>query len=57
MRYEWKAIFAEVMPDPPEANAAAREAYEWFSEFGAQGYVDYWSHVWTLQLGEQAEAG
>ena len=54
---EWKAIFAEVMPDRPEANAAAKEAYEWFTEVHAQGYLDYFSHVWEQQLGEQAAAG
>jgi len=54
---EWKAIFAEVMPDRPEANAAAKEAYEWFTEVGAQGYLDYFSHVWEHQLGEHAAAG
>jgi len=54
---EWKAIFAEVMPDRPEANAAAKEAYDWFTEVGAQGYLDYYSHVWEQQLGERAAAG
>jgi class 3 adenylate cyclase/tetratricopeptide (TPR) repeat protein len=47
---EWKAIFAEVMPERPEARDAAREAYDWFSSVGAQGYLDLWGHVW-----EQAE--
>ena len=54
---EWKAIFAEVMPDRAEAQVAAKEAYEWFTEVGAQGYLDYFSHVWEQQLGEQAAAG
>jgi hypothetical protein len=53
---EWKAIFAEVMPDRPEANAAAKEAYDWFSKVGAQGYLDYYSDVWEQQLGEEAAA-
>ncbi|MCH8128614.1 MAG: hypothetical protein IIC70_01785, partial [Acidobacteria bacterium] len=54
---QWKALFAEVMPDRPEANAAAKEAYDWFTEVGAQGYLDYYSHVWEQQLGERAAAG
>ena len=54
---EWKACFAEVMPDRPEAQVAAKEAYEWFTEVGAQGYIDYFAHVWEQQLGEQAAAG
>jgi hypothetical protein len=54
---EWKAIFAEVMPDRLEARVAAQEAFDWFSEVGAQGYLDYFSHVWEQQLGEQAAAG
>jgi len=54
---EWKAIFAEVMPDRPEAKVAAQEAYDWFSELGAQGYIDYFSSVWEQQLGEEAAAG
>jgi tetratricopeptide (TPR) repeat protein len=54
---EWKAIFAEVMPDRPEAQVAAQEAHDWFSEVGAQGYLDYFSHVWEQQLDEQAAAG
>ncbi len=43
---EWKAIFAEVMPDRPEARDAAREAQDWFASVGAQGYLDLYSHVW-----------
>ena len=54
---EWKAIFADVMPDRPEAKAAAQEAYDWFSKVGAQGYLDYYSQVWEHQLGEEAAAG
>ncbi|GMQ86261.1 MAG: adenylate/guanylate cyclase domain-containing protein [Acidimicrobiia bacterium] len=54
---EWKAIFAEVMPDRQEATAAAQEAYDWFSAVGAHGYLDYFSHVWQQQLGEEAAAG
>jgi class 3 adenylate cyclase/tetratricopeptide (TPR) repeat protein len=53
---EWKAIFAEVMPDRPEAKVAAQEAYDWFSKVGAQGYLDLYSRSWG-QLGEQAAAG
>jgi class 3 adenylate cyclase/tetratricopeptide (TPR) repeat protein len=43
---EWRAIFAEVMPDRPEARAAAREAYDWYSSVGAQGYLELYAHVW-----------
>ena len=51
---EWKAIFAEVMPDRPEARVAAQEAYDWFSKVGAHGYINYFADVWEQQLGEQA---
>jgi len=54
---EWKAIFAEVMPDRPEAKLAAQEAYDWFSKVDAQGYLNYFSDVWEQQLGEEAVAG
>jgi len=47
MGAEWKAIFAEVMPDRPEAKEAAREAYDWFSSVGAQGYLDLYANVWN----------
>jgi hypothetical protein len=53
---EWKAIFAEVMPDRPEAKVAAQEAYDWFSKVGAQGYLDLYSRSWG-HLGDQAAAG
>jgi class 3 adenylate cyclase/tetratricopeptide (TPR) repeat protein len=54
---EWKAIFAEVMPDRPEAKAAARQAHDWFEEAGARGYLDLFSHVWGQALDEQTAAG
>ena len=55
---EWRAVFAEVMPDRPEARVAAEEAHAWFSEVGANGYLKVYSHVWDRHLGEQAaEAG
>jgi len=54
---EWRAIFAEVMPDRPEAAVAAKEAHDWFSEVGAQGYLDIYSHVWRQQLGVDAALG
>ena len=54
---EWRAIFAEVMPDRPEAREAARNAHEWFSDVGANGYLGLYSHVWDLHLSEQAETG
>ena len=53
----WQTIFAEVMPDRPEAKAAAAEAHRWFSEVGAHGYLNLFAHVWDRQLGEQAAAG
>jgi hypothetical protein len=53
---EWRAIFAEVMPDRPEAQIAAQEAYDWFSKVGAQGYLNLYAKSWE-QLGEQAAAG
>ena len=53
---EWRAIFAEVMPERPEAMIAAKEAYEWFSEVGAQGYLDLYSHVWDQQLSQTSAA-
>jgi tetratricopeptide (TPR) repeat protein len=53
---EWKAIFAEVMPDRPEAKHAAQEAYDWFTEVGAQGYLDLYAKSWAI-LAEQAAAG
>jgi hypothetical protein len=54
---EWRAVFAEVMPDRPEAAAAAKDAYEWFSEKGARLYLEIFAPVWEQQLGEQAAAG
>jgi tetratricopeptide (TPR) repeat protein len=53
----WKSVFAEVMPDRPEAKAAAAEAHHWFSEVGAQGYLDLYSHVWERQLDDHSAAG
>ncbi len=53
----WKAIFAEVMPDRPEARAAAHQAYGWFTEVGAQGYLNLFSHVWERQLDERSATG
>jgi hypothetical protein len=53
---QWKAIFAEVMPDRPEAKIAAQEAYDWFTEVGAQGYLDLYAKSWAI-LAEQAAAG
>ncbi|HVR79788.1 MAG TPA: AAA family ATPase, partial [Acidimicrobiia bacterium] len=46
----WRAVFAEVMPDRPEAKAAAQEAFKWFSDVGAQGYLELFSPVWERQL-------
>jgi len=54
MGAEWKAIFAEVMPDRPEAKEAAREAYDWFSSVGAQGYLDLYAHVWNKAEAQDA---
>jgi class 3 adenylate cyclase/tetratricopeptide (TPR) repeat protein len=54
---QWKAIFAEAMPDRPEARVAAQEAHDWFSDVGAQGYLSLYSHVWEQQLDDQAAAG
>lgn len=51
---EWRAIFAEVMPDRPEAGAAAKEAYDWFTEVGANGYLRLFAKVWQRQLGHAA---
>ncbi len=53
---EWRAIFAEVMPDRPEAGVAAREAYDWFSAVGAQGLIDLYEKSWAV-LEEEAAAG
>lgn len=57
MAAEWRAIFAEVMPDRPEAADAAKEAYDWFARVGARGYLDLYAHVWELHLVETAAAG
>jgi hypothetical protein len=43
---EWKAIFAEAMPDRPEAQAAGQQSHDWFSSVGARGYLDLYAHVW-----------
>ncbi len=53
----WRATFAEVMPDRPEAKAAAREAYHWYAAAGAQGFLNLFSHVWERQLDEVSLAG
>ncbi|HSM14496.1 MAG TPA: adenylate/guanylate cyclase domain-containing protein, partial [Thermoanaerobaculia bacterium] len=58
MAATWRAIFGAVLPDRPEAAEAARRAYAWFTEKGAQGYLDLYSDVWALHLPEAAaEAG
>jgi len=49
-----RAVYAELMPHRSEAQAAGREAYEWFSSVGAQGYLDLFSDVWPLVLEESA---
>ena len=54
---EWKAVFAEVMPERPEAKVAAQEAYDWYTKVGAQGPLNRLSHVWEQQLSEEAAAG
>ncbi len=53
----WKAIFAEVMAERPEARRAAAEAQDWFSEVGAQGQLDLFADVWQRHLGEQSATG
>ena len=53
---EWKAVFGEVMPDRPEAQAAAREAFDWFTEHGALGYLELYSHVWERLPKDEAAA-
>ncbi len=54
---EWKAVFAEVMPDRPEATVVAREAFDWFTEVGALGYLDLYADVWERQLESRAVVG
>jgi hypothetical protein len=53
----WRAILAEVMPDRPEARAAAQDAFKWFSDVGARGYLEIFSHVWARQLEGVSLAG
>jgi hypothetical protein len=53
----WRAVFAEVMPERPEAKEATQEAFKWFSDVGAQGYLDLFSHVWERQLEDTSLAG
>jgi len=55
---EWRAIFGAALPDRPEAAEAARQAYAWFTEKGARGYLDLYADVWALHVTEAAaEAG
>ncbi|HEY5652672.1 MAG TPA: hypothetical protein VIW46_14600 [Acidimicrobiia bacterium] len=54
---EWRLVIAEVMPERPEANAAAEEAYRWFSERGLNGFLQFGAPVWKRHLGFTAEAG
>ena len=49
---EWKAIFGAVLPDRPEAAAAAREAFDWFTEKDAKGYLGLYADVWERHVGE-----
>jgi class 3 adenylate cyclase/tetratricopeptide (TPR) repeat protein len=53
----WKAVFALVMPERPEAGRAASEAGYWFSEVGAQGLLNLYAEVWDRQSGEDFAAG
>ena len=58
MAAEWQAIFGAVLPDRPEAAAAARQAYDWYTEMGAQGYLGLYADVWDRHIAEAAaEAG
>jgi class 3 adenylate cyclase/tetratricopeptide (TPR) repeat protein len=54
---EWRLVFAEVIPEQPEANAAAEEAYRWFSERGLNGFLRLGAPVWKRHLDSTSEAG
>lgn len=41
-----KAIIAELFPDSPLAREAGREALEWFTDHGANGYVALFAPLW-----------
>jgi class 3 adenylate cyclase/tetratricopeptide (TPR) repeat protein len=41
-----RALFGELLPDRDEARAAAKEAFDWFSSHGADGYLALFSDAW-----------
>ncbi len=57
MAAEWRAVFGAVLPGRPEATAASRRAYDWFTKTDAQGYLRLFADVWERQLAPAAEAG
>ena len=44
---EWRAVFAEAMPEQPEAQDAARRAHAWFTEAGAAGPLSLFAGSWN----------
>jgi class 3 adenylate cyclase/tetratricopeptide (TPR) repeat protein len=54
---EWRAVFAEAMPERPEAQEAARRAYAWFTEAGMNGPLALFAESWNAIPAEEAVAG
>lgn len=54
---EWRAVFAEAMPEQPEAQDAARRAHAWFTEAGAAGPLSLFAGSWNAIPADQAAAG
>lgn len=53
----WRTVFADVMPDRPEATEAAAEAHRWYSEAGLNGFLKLNEKLWSQHLGQSAVAG
>jgi hypothetical protein len=51
-----RAIYAEFAPERQVARDGALDAYQWFTEVGANGYLRLFHDVWPLTL-DRAEVG
>jgi tetratricopeptide (TPR) repeat protein len=50
------ALYGELMPDHPEARAAAQEAFDWFTAHGANGFLGLFADSWPASIAP-AETG
>lgn len=47
-----RALHAELLPGSPGAQRSAQEAYEWFTEVGAGGYLKLFEEIWADAIGQ-----